>query len=141
MRPRIDAPFPTRSEDRISLSKLVRSRSYKSWLSAFGAVAAGPLGAQAQDGEDKLAPAVTTAPIAASEPVSASAVDEKTPGEPEERSWTDFVTLSGYAEVYYSWNFAKPENKVTNNRWLDERHNTFTLQTLACTPYEPMEMR
>lgn len=57
---------------------------------------------------------------------------ETSPSEAEPaRSWTDFVTLSGYAEAYYSYNFARPENNITNNRWLDERHNSVTLQTVA----------
>lgn len=54
--------------------------------------------------------------------------------EPDPRAdtkWSDVVTLSGYAEAYYAFNLARPENGITNNRWLDERHNSFTLQTLA----------
>jgi hypothetical protein len=129
-RPRIDASL-ARSEDRKNMRTLVRSRYARGWLLAVGAVAISPLGARAQESEAQAAPPVTTAPVATSEPVSASSVDAKTPEDSTERSWTDFVTLSGYAELYYSWNFARPENKVTNNRWLDERHNTFTLQTLA----------
>ncbi|HTU58882.1 MAG TPA: outer membrane beta-barrel protein, partial [Polyangiales bacterium] len=42
-----------------------------------------------------------------------------------------FLKIGGYAETYYSWNFAKPENGITNNRWLDEKHNTFTLATVG----------
>ena len=30
-----------------------------------------------------------------------------------------------------SFNFARPQNRVTNNRWLDERSNSITLQTVA----------
>ena len=54
--------------------------------------------------------------------------------EPEPRSgsgWSDIITLGGYVEAYFSHNFAKPENRVSNNRWLDERNDSFTLQTVA----------
>lgn len=52
--------------------------------------------------------------------------------EPEaDGGWSDIITLGGYVEAYYSHNFAKPENRVTNNRWLDERNDSFTLQTVA----------
>jgi len=53
------------------------------------------------------------------------------PEQDEDGSWSDVITIGGYAEAYYSHNFAKPENKVTNNRWLDERHNSITLQTVV----------
>ena len=45
--------------------------------------------------------------------------------------WSDIVTFSGYVEAYYAHSFAKPENHVINNRWLDERHGSITLQTVA----------
>jgi hypothetical protein len=48
-----------------------------------------------------------------------------------DRPWFDRLTFSGYAEAYYSYNLARPENRVTNNRWLDERSNSLTLQTVA----------
>ena len=56
---------------------------------------------------------------------------DKEEDEKEDTPWTDIVTFSGYVEAYYAHNFEKPENKVINNRWLDERHNSFTLQTVA----------
>lgn len=92
--------------------------------------------AAAQEDESATAPPVTSAPVAPREPASASSsADQKAPPpEPdveEDKRWSDIVTLSGYAEAYYSHNFARPQNGVTNNRWLDERHNSFTLQTLA----------
>jgi len=67
----------------------------------------------------------------------ADAAEGERPAQPVETSeeaeapWSDAVTLSGYAEAYYSHNFAKPENGITNNRWLDEKHNSFTLQTVV----------
>jgi hypothetical protein len=36
-------------------------------------------------------------------------------------------TLGGYVETYYAWNFARPDNAITYNRFGDNRHNSFTL--------------
>jgi hypothetical protein len=60
-----------------------------------------------------------------------SASSEAPPEEEEDDHWPGWLKIGGYAEVYYSWNFAKPENQITANRWLDEKHNTFTLATVA----------
>jgi hypothetical protein len=87
----------------------------------------------------------TAAPEAAADQAEAAAVEAPPPlvvekpaevqlaaAAPEDdRPWFDHLTLSGYAEAYYSYNFARPQNRVTNNRWLDERHNSVTLQTVA----------
>jgi hypothetical protein len=35
------------------------------------------------------------------------------------------LTLGGYAEVFWQWNFNKPSNGITNFRGFDNRHNTF----------------
>ena len=37
------------------------------------------------------------------------------------------VTFSGYAEVFYQWNFNEPSNGITNYRGFDNRHNAFTI--------------
>jgi hypothetical protein len=71
------------------------------------------------------APIVTSSSTVDERPATPIAVSE------EETPWSDVVTLSGYAEAYYSHNFARPENGITNNRWLDEKHNSFTLQTVV----------
>jgi Putative beta-barrel porin-2, OmpL-like. bbp2 len=71
-------------------------------------------------------PPAATIEIAAPAPVPSSA--EPAAEEEEPAGW---VKVGGYVEAYYSVNFAKPENNITNNRWLDEKHNTFTLQTVA----------
>jgi hypothetical protein len=39
------------------------------------------------------------------------------------------VTVGGYVEAYYSYNLNSPPNGITNYRWVDNRHNTFQLQT------------
>lgn len=39
--------------------------------------------------------------------------------------------LGGYAEAFYQWNFANPDNGITNARGFDNRHNTFTLANVA----------
>jgi hypothetical protein len=41
------------------------------------------------------------------------------------------VTLTGYAEAFYQWNFARPHNNITNARGFDNRHNTFTLANVV----------
>jgi hypothetical protein len=41
------------------------------------------------------------------------------------------LTLSGYVEAYYAYNLNRPSNKLTNYRWLDDRHNTFQLSTVV----------
>ncbi|MEZ4447965.1 MAG: outer membrane beta-barrel protein [Nannocystaceae bacterium] len=41
------------------------------------------------------------------------------------------LTLSGYLETYYSYNFNRPSNGLTNFRAFDNRHNALTLQNLA----------
>jgi len=56
---------------------------------------------------------------------------EKVPEEPDRKGWLDDIVLGGYAEAYYAYNFARPQNGIINNRWLDERSNSFTLQTVA----------
>lgn len=65
--------------------------------------------------------AKSTAAVAVSEPAPAA--------EEEESAWNDVITIGGYVEAYYSRNFANPENNITANRWLDEKHNNFTLAT------------
>src|SRR5262249_10620558 len=37
------------------------------------------------------------------------------------------ITLSGYVEVFYQWNFNDPSNGITNYRGFDNRHDSFTL--------------
>ncbi len=41
------------------------------------------------------------------------------------------VTLSGYVEADYQWNFGAPSNGITHLRGFDNRHNTFTLANVA----------
>ena len=41
------------------------------------------------------------------------------------------LTFTGYVEAYYAYNLNRPSNKLTNYRWLDDRHNTFQLSTLV----------
>jgi hypothetical protein len=39
--------------------------------------------------------------------------------------------LGGYVEAFYSWNFGRPSNGITNFRGFDNRHHSFTLSNLA----------
>ncbi len=41
------------------------------------------------------------------------------------------LTLSGYAEVLYQWNFNQPSNGITNYRGFDTRHNSFTISNVV----------
>jgi hypothetical protein len=51
------------------------------------------------------------------------------PAEPEAPALR--VTPMGYIEAYYSWNFNRPVNNLTNYRAFDSRHNTFALSNAA----------
>ena len=37
------------------------------------------------------------------------------------------LTVGGYVDAFYQWNFNNPSNGVTNYRAFDNRHNTFTI--------------
>ncbi len=41
------------------------------------------------------------------------------------------ITLSGYVETFYQWNFNAPSNGVTNYRGFDNRHNAVTLSNVV----------
>jgi len=70
------------------------------------------------------APPPTTAPQAAAAPTGPIAnVSEGTTKTGTRAS----LTLSGYAEMFYQWNFNNPSNGITNFRGFDNRHNSFTI--------------
>ncbi|MFT3924772.1 MAG: outer membrane beta-barrel protein [Myxococcales bacterium] len=93
-------------------------------------------------------------PVAAPEPVSVSATttfegpspvpvhgsptvegeqpaEYKTPEIVEEPADTGSITIGGWIEAYYAHNFNNPQNHTTANRWVDEKTDSFTLQTFA----------
>jgi len=41
------------------------------------------------------------------------------------------LTIGGYVEAFYSYNFNRPSNGITHYRTFDNRHNAITLQNLA----------
>lgn len=41
------------------------------------------------------------------------------------------LTIGGYMEGYWQWNFNQPRNGVTNARGFDNRHNSLTLSNVA----------
>lgn len=41
------------------------------------------------------------------------------------------VTVGGYVESYYAWNFGRPSNGISNWRGFDNRHGAFTLSNVA----------
>ncbi len=67
------------------------------------------------------APAAATPAPAAPPPAEAAPAPSSTTVAPK-------VTVGGYIEGYYSYNFNQPSNGITNDRWLDNRHNSFALQ-------------
>jgi hypothetical protein len=95
---------------------------------------AAPVEPSPVEANSSVPPATEPPPPAATIEIAAPAPSpspvEPAPEEAAEEP-AGWVKVGGYVEAYYSWNFAKPENNITNNRWLDEKHNTFTLQTVA----------
>lgn len=41
------------------------------------------------------------------------------------------VVIGGYVETFYQWNLNDPDNRITNFRGFDDRHNTFTISNVA----------
>ena len=41
------------------------------------------------------------------------------------------LSIGGYVEAYYGWNFAEPQSGLNNYRGFDNRHNSFTLSNVA----------
>jgi hypothetical protein len=74
---------------------------------------------------------VILAPVSVDGAPALAVVEQAAAPEEAESKWSDIITLGGFIEAYYGWNFRKPENHVAGNRWVDERHNSFTLQTVA----------
>ena len=74
-------------------------------------------------------------PESVTEPVSESESAEPV-SEPESASESVItlprgLTIGGYAEVGYSFNFNQPSNGITHLRGFDNRHNTFTIANVA----------
>jgi hypothetical protein len=41
------------------------------------------------------------------------------------------LTIGGYVEAFYQWNFNEPGNRITNYRGFDNRHDSFTIANAA----------
>ena len=78
---------------------------------------------------DDPAPAPAPAPTESALPTDPTPLQPFPPPEPEAPAVR--VTPIGYIEAYYSWNFNRPVNNITNYRGFDNRHNTFTLSNAA----------
>jgi len=80
-------------------------------------------------------PAVTPRPrllLAAALTFAGAASAQTPPADTAVRSGTNArVTLTGYVEAGYQWNFNEPGNGITNYRGFDTRHNTFTLSNVV----------
>jgi hypothetical protein len=48
-----------------------------------------------------------------------------------EESASPKLTINGYAETYFQWNFNDPSHGITNYRGFDNRHDTFTISNVA----------
>lgn len=81
---------------------------------------------------------IVDASVARAQDVRPPPADQARPGEgvqeqaaPTAGKEPPKLTLSGYAEVFYQWNFGNPSNGITNFRGFDNRHNTFTISNVA----------
>jgi hypothetical protein len=75
-----------------------------------------------------LGRAATAAPLA-DQGDSWEASDDQQPAAPV--ADLGKISLGGYAEAFYSYNFNHPSNRITNFRGFDNRESTFTLSNAA----------
>ncbi len=80
---------------------------------ALWALCAHPLSVHAQDPT-----AQTDSPTALSPPAQSPILIDGSLGK---------LTIAGYAEGFYQWNFNRPPSGITNYRGFDNRHNAFTI--------------
>ena len=66
------------------------------------------------------AQAQSPSPSPIREPIESAAAAQRSELHPE-------LTLHGYVELFYQWNFNEPANGVTAFRGYDNRHNSFTI--------------
>lgn len=59
------------------------------------------------------------------------ALAEATPDAPHLPEAGSPLSVSGYVESFWQWNFARPWNDITHYRAFDNRHNSFTLANVA----------
>lgn len=88
------------------------------------ALALAPAPATAEPAEAEAAPADDAAPLALESIPHHRPITLDGPGE-------SALTLSGYLETYYGFNFNRPSNNLTNFRAFDNRHNALTLENVA----------
>lgn len=72
-------------------------------------------------------------PVPVPEPPAASPPVQPAPGPSPaaDPGATLKLTPLGYVEAFYSWNFNRPSNGLTNYRAFDDRHDSFTLSNVA----------
>lgn len=73
-----------------------------------------------------LAPALCALPILLS---STGARAQQLPEDLSGPQNESKLTVGGYVEAYYAYNFNRPSNRITEFRAFDNRHNTFALQS------------
>lgn len=87
-----------------------------------------PREARAQASNSHSTETATTTPHAGPSDTSPSTASAIPPAEGRARAATRAsVTLSGYIEAFYSYNFNQPSNGITNYRGFDNRHNSFSI--------------
>lgn len=91
---------------------------------------ADPIGAPTEPVASNANPAPVTAPAPTVRP-AAPALDATGPGPVIVESSLGKLTLGGYAEGFYQWNFNRPPSGITNYRGFDNRHNSFTIANAA----------
>lgn len=76
--------------------------------------------------------AATPEPAKAAPPIPAPTDAAPPRAEPDRMAkFREQLTLRGYAEIYYQYNWNRPSNGLTNYRAFDNRHNAITLQNTA----------
>ncbi len=61
----------------------------------------------------------------------------------ETKDWTDDFSASGYADIFYTYNFNQPESGLNGGRIFDTKHNTFSLgliQAQLAYNYDKLEV-
>jgi hypothetical protein len=99
------------------------------WLLLFA------LSAQNLMGRDQPAATFPVAEISQTKtgPVADESDQSENPTDSQAAAQAGKISLGGYAEVFYSYNFDRPSNRITNFRGFDNRESTFTLSNAVAS--------
>jgi hypothetical protein len=87
----------------------------------------------------KLVACGATCVLLAAIPISGQDLSQTPPSTPSDQAAASpapesgKVTLGGYVEAFWSYNFNNPSNRITNFRGFDNRESTFTLSNVAAS--------